>query len=897
MLRLLDRFRAAWRNSRSGLDDELRFHMQQSIEQKIASGMSPAEARRSALIEFGGIEAARETTYRLRPGWLLECFADDLRYALRGFRRAPGFAITTIAILTLGIGATTAVFSVVDPILFRPLPYSHGDRLVSLGISQSLERQEFALGGFFFDWQAAQRPFVSLTYDRAYDRNPNECGLTEATPIQLHCDPVPQSFLPTLGVNPILGRNFLPEEDLPRGPHVAILSYALWNSRFHRDPNILQRTIDLDETPTRIVGVLPANFEMPRLQPFDLLVPAQLDPAAQHTVNSGIGVPMWLTARLRPGVSIEQARAEMQPLFLHTQQWIPAPIRSDFHLVVRPLRDRQMQDSYRAAWILLVAVLFVLLIAGANAASLFSARGAARQRELAVRAALGASRRRILMQSLTEALLLVLAAALAGCALAFALLRIFLYIAPTSIPFLAQARIDLRVATVAILTALLCASFFAVVSTLEPPRLAALTAHKSAGSSRLRIRHILVVAQIAVSLVLASGAVLLVKSFRNLEAQKLGMTTHGVISVQVDLNWYRYRTSQAYRDFYLRAEAALRSLPGITNVALTDSLPPDDNSWHQGTRYDAMHVMGQPPSRQTSQDAVIVRNVTPDYFLILQIPIIAGNNFTDTESNANARHFILNALLAKRLFPNGNAVGQRIQFVTDNPKAAPEPDPTIDIIDGVAADVKNAGLSGQESPEYYNLRGRGDTGSPDNGSSWNGHFLFVLSSQVPASSIAAAIETRIAAIDPMTPVTIQPLDEMVYRLADRPRFEASLLSFFALMGIIMAIVGLYGLTAYLTTQRTQEIGIRMALGAGRVRILRLITWQGARLILLGVGIGTCASLSLTHMLRSLLFEVAPRDPETLIAVTLLLVCVAFLAMVIPVRAAILVEPVTALRCE
>jgi predicted permease len=594
MLPLFHRLYAAWRNSRAGLDDELHFHMQQSIEQKIASGMTPVDARREALLEFGGVEAARETTYRLRPGWLFECFLDDLRYAFRGFRRAPGFAITTIAILALGIGATTAVFSVVDPILFRPLPYSHGDRLVSVGISQSLERQEFALGGFFFEWQAAQRPFTTLTYEH----NIGECGLTEANPVQLRCGEVAQSFLPTLGVNPVLGRNFLPEEDVPHGPRVAIISHALWTSRFHRDPNVLQRTIDLDETPTRIVGVLPANFEMPRLQQVDILIPADIDPAAQHTANSGIGVPMWVYARLRPGISIDQARAEMQPLFLHTQQWIPAQIRNDFHLVVRSIRDRQMQDSYRAAWILLIAVLAMLLIAGANAASLFSARSAARQRELAVRAALGASRRRILMQALTEAVVLAVAGAVAGCALAFALLRLFIYLAPTSIPFLTQARIDLRVALFAILIALLCASFFGVVAAIEPPRLAALTAHKSAGAARLRLRHALVVAQIAASLVLASGSMLLVKSFRNLEAQKLGMATHGVISVQVDLNWNRYRTSQMYRDFYLRAESALRSLPGVTGVAISDSLPPDENSWHEGTRYNEIHVVGQRGQRQ-----------------------------------------------------------------------------------------------------------------------------------------------------------------------------------------------------------------------------------------------------------------------------------------------------------
>ena len=393
------------------MDEELRFHLEQATEANIAAGMSPEDAHRHARVLFGGVEAARETCHEQKPGWWLGTLMQDVRYALRGFRRNPVFALTVIATLALGIGATTAVFSVVDRILFRSLPYAHDDRLVSVGLVQSLARQEFMLGGFYYEWRDNQKPFASLTFERGVD----ECNLTEANPVPLQCAAVAQSFLPTLGIAPVLGRNFVPEEDLPKAPKVALISHGLWLSRFNRDPGVLNKTIIIDEHPVRIVGVLPANFEMPRLQAADIVVPAQMDVAAQHTVNSGIGYPMWAFARLKPGVSVQQAKEELQPLFLHTQQWIPPEIRKDFHLQVRSIRDRQMEEAYTAAWVLLGAVLAVLLIACANVASLFSARGLARERELAVRSALGATRGRLMRQTLTEAILLAVAGAAAGC--------------------------------------------------------------------------------------------------------------------------------------------------------------------------------------------------------------------------------------------------------------------------------------------------------------------------------------------------------------------------------------------------------------------------------------------------------------------------------------------------
>ena len=372
------------------LDEELRFHLEQSTEAKIAAGMTAAEARRQALIEFGGVERTREQCHEQRPGWWLGTVAQDVRYALRGFRRNPVFTLTVIATLALGIGATTAVFSVVDRILFRSLPYAHDDRIVSLGLVHSLEKQEFMLGGFFFEWRDNQKPFEAMATQGTM---PHACDLVENNPAQLDCLTFDAEFLPLLGISPVLGRNFLPEEDRPNGPRVALISYGLWQGHYNRDPGILDRLIDVDGSPARVVGVLPKDFELPTLAGSRRDLPDGAGP-------SGPGDREWrfrqsdadVFARLKPGVSIAQAKAEMEPLFAHTRDtFVPPAIRKDVHLSIRSLRDRETQDVQLMAWILLGAVLAVLLIACANVASLMMARGEARERELAVRSALGAS--------------------------------------------------------------------------------------------------------------------------------------------------------------------------------------------------------------------------------------------------------------------------------------------------------------------------------------------------------------------------------------------------------------------------------------------------------------------------------------------------------------------------
>lgn len=866
-------------------DAELESHVTMHTEDGVRAGMSPEEARRQALIRLGGVEQTRQAWRERGTLPWLENLLRDVRYALRGFRRNPVFAITAVATLALGIGATTAVFSVVDRILFRSLLYAHDDRLVSVGLVQSLEKQEFTLGGFFYEWRDNQKPFSSLTFERGV----NACNLDEGNPVQLQCAQVAQTFLPTLGVSPELGRNFLPEEDLPNGPKVALISDGLWLSRFNRDPNVLNKTIDLDERAVRIVGVLPKDFEMPRLQPEDIVLPAQMNVAAQHTVNSGIGYPMWAFARLKPGVSIAEAKAEMEPLYRHTQQWIPAQFRQEFRLQIRSIRDRQMRDAYTVAWILLGAVVALLLIACANVASLFSARGAARERELAVRFALGASRGRLIRQTLTEALVLSLAGAAAGCVLAEILLRIFIAIAPTGVPFLTNARLDLRIVLFNVLLSLLCAGLCGMMPALEKPRAAALAARSTRSRTQARLRHLLVAMQIAVSMVLLSGGGLLVRSFWNLEQENLGMQTRGVLTVHVPLNAASYRTGQAYMDFYLHAETTLRRLPGVTAVGISDSLPPDQNSWHGGRRYADIFVAGKPPTPAGTGGTVISRLVTPDYFRALQIPIVEGRRFGEGDRNASGDFMILSKQLADRLFPQGDAVGQHIQFANYMPYFVLD-GPVFTVV-GVAANVKNAGLTGQDEPEIYELR------SNHHPESWSGHCVLTIETTLPVSVAAPWVRSQLAQIDSMAPAEIDTLAATVNRLADRPRFETALLGFFALCGLLMAVIGLYGVIAYVAAQRTQEIGVRMALGATRLDILRLVVGEGVQLIMLGGVLGLAAALAAAQTLKGLLFHVGPHDPLSFLAVTLLLAFVALAATVIPARAAMKTDPMQALRVD
>lgn len=866
------------RGKRRELEEEIRFHLEAAIAARIAAGMNAAEARRQALIEFGSRERTREECEQQRPGWWLGTVVQDLRYALRGFRRNPVFTIGVLTTLALGIGATTAVFSFVDRILFRPLPYANPGRIVSVGFVHSLEREEFMTGRFYVQWQDEQQPFSAMASQSALVRN---CDLVENNPAQLSCISFQRRMLPLLGVSPVLGRNFLPEEDRPHGPPVVMISYALWKGHYNGDAQILGRSININGVRDRVVGVLPKGFQFPTLQPADVVFPMALDRGAQQTANSGFGWPMRVFARLKSGVSIARAYAETRPIFDSEMKFVPAGARKEIRLVIRSLHDRETQTVRPVAWILFGFALTVLMIAFANVAGLMMARGAGRQRELAVRSAIGASRGRLMRQALTEAMLLSLAGAVAGLAAAKGLLSVFIALAPAGIPFLDKARLDLRVALFAIGLSCVCGVIFGLATALQKPRLERLHAKTSISRSHALLRRGLVTAQIAASIILLSGAALLLRSFEKIESQRLGMRPGGVLTANVALPWFRYNTNEKTMAFYLGLESALRRLPGTRAVAITDSVPPGGA---MGIRFSDLAVQGRPRTTPGTGGNVATREVTPDYFRALDIPVMRGSGFSEQGGSGDEQEAVLSRMMAARLFPSEDPVGKRIK--TLDYKSG-----NWSTVVGVADDVKNGGLTEQDEPEIYFLRRKVS-------SDWDtSHSIVLIDSVMPPEAVEAWVRSAVASLDRTVPVDIEPLDESVSRLADRPRFETALLGFFALTGLVLAVVGLYGLMAFMTTQRLHEIGVRMALGATRSNILRLIAVDGLRMVVAGVAVGVGAALVMAQGLKTLLYQVSAFDPVTFVVVPVVLAVVALVAIMIPARAGMRVDPAVTLRAE
>jgi putative ABC transport system permease protein len=856
-------------------DAELEGHIAEHTRDGVLAGLSVAEARREAVLRLGGAEQARQA-YRDRATLPeLENVARDVRYALRVFRRNPVFAITAILTLALGIGATSAVFSVVDRILFRSLPYAHPEQLVSVGMTAPIIPQEFMLGDSYFNWEDHQGAFSQFTSESGV----NECDLTERNPQRLSCASVEQNFLPTLGVSPILGRNFLPEEDRPQGPKAALITYGLWVSRFGRDAGVVNRTVQIDMHPVRVIGVLPKDFEMPALEKADILMPEALgrvpDKAGQPTHV------LYAFGRLKPGLTFSQAMDQLKPVFDYALSLAPARFRSEVHLRVRPIRDRQVQDVRLVAWILLGAVIAVLLIACANVASLLLARAAARERELAVRSALGATRAGLVRQMLTESILLSLIGTSAGCILAEGLLRLFVAIAPSSMPFLAKAQVDLRIVGFTVVLGIGAGVVFGLAPALFRPRPIAIAARTPAGQTRALLRRAMVVMQIAASMILLAGAMLLVRSFANLQNQKLGMDSHGVLTAAISLNRERYATPQLQMRFFNRVEEAMRRLPGVSEVAIADSMPP--GGYQHDQIFSIIEVAGRPVSKGGTGGMVKWRLITPDYFKALDIPILKGVRFTDEERKSNGYYLVLSESLAARLFPGEVAVGKKLK---------PTPNEPWHTVVGIARDVKNGGLETTGEPEFYRLR-RNEL------EDWSRapEAVLILKTSTPPKALAPWVRSQIAQIDGTVPVEIETLNERVAGLADRPRFEMALLSFFACTGLAMALIGLYGVVAFMAQQRTREIGIRIAVGADRGDVLRLILREGLRLIVVGGVIGLCVSLVLSRVLESVLFGVGPRDPVTFVGVPVVLALVALVAVLIPARAAMKTDPVTALRWE
>jgi predicted permease len=809
----------------------------------------------------------------------------DLRYALRQLRLSPGFAAVAVLTLALGIGATTAMFSLVDRILFRSLPYPQDHELVSVGVIAPIIDGEFLFAANYLGWRDHQTPFADFTSSTGV----SDCDLTDEAPVRVTCASVASTFLPTFGIQPLVGRNFTREEDQPNAPPVALLTYGLWQSRFGGDRNVVNRTISLNGKTARILGVLPRDFEFPTLARTSILVPEALDESIVQ--RNQLGTVVRVFGRMKPGISVDQAKAELEPLFRGFVESAPPPFRKVLRLEVRSIRDLQVHDSRRAAWLLLASALAVLLIACANAMNIHLARSVGRRHELAIRSALGADRVRLFRQRFTESVLLALMAGAAGTGLAWFIVRVFVVLAPAGIPHLSDATVDGRVLLFAIIVSLASGIVFGTVPALEKPTREMLVVTATAGVERARLRQMLLAAQVWMAVVLLSSALLFVRSLRNLETKPLGMNTENIVTAQITLGQQKYSRARERLAFFEELERKLKDLPGTSSVALSDSLPPSATA--RTVPLVALQAEGRPPlgPEQGIGGVVGWRAVTPDYFSVLGIPLLRGRSFEDADRKPGSYAVILNEALAQRLFPAEDPLGRIIRFPQGEGRAG-----IAHTIIGVTGNTENQGLGGRVGPEYYMVRRHGEDDAifqyPD-----SQHISIVVRTAIGAQAEAEQLRNTVKALDPTLPVDVDTLRQSVAKLAERPRFSAALLSLFAIVGLLVTALGIYGVVSLLVSQRTQEIGIRMALGATPVSVIRMMVWQASLWIGFGAAAGIIGSLAAARWIGSLLFDIPANDPATLAEAAALLLVVALLGAWVPARRAAKIDPMVALRYE
>ena len=873
------RFKAIWkrRQLERDLEDELRFHLVMREEKMKAGGLDPEEARYASRRRFGNRSSLQEDCREMWTFVLLEDFWQDVRYTLRAMRKNPGFTAIVLVTLALGIGASTAVFSVVDPLLFRRLPYPRDDQLVSVGYLGPVDNNEFNVVSSYFDWQHG--PFKSLTAMRP---GVGCDAMIGDQPRRIDCYAVAGNFLRTFGISPLLGRDFEVDDDRPHAPTVGLLSYGFWRTAFGGDAKALGKTIIVDDEPVRIIGVLPKRFEMPQLGEIDVMLPARLDASLPRSANSSSFLRTF--ARLPDGMRIEQAHDRLLPIFNSSaDKDVPPELRKEVRLMVRSLRDRQIHEVKLSSWMLLGCVLALLLAACANIANLMLARAVARRQELAMRTALGAGRGRLMRQTLTESLIFGLLGGTAGCGTAWALLRLCIRLAPGGMLRLEHARIDLRVLLFALAGSLGSALLFGIAPALEPTRAEALSGCHVAGIARTFFRKVLVSTQVAISLVLLAGASLLLRSLWKLQYQPLGFQPQNVITASFTLR-RRYhpprgqdRSSAAQVSFFDELEGRLKRIPAGGLFALSDSIPPRGS---MGRPYSNLRIAGHPP---VAADGGMVefRWVTPGYFRALGIPILDGRAFSESERASGESPLILSATLARRLFGHESPLGQQIDLTANGRWCT---------VVGVAADIKNNGLTEPSDPEYYRLRMHNPQEVGLSG-------VAIFRTSLDPDTLTRWVRKEFSALDPSMPVTVETLGQRVDRFRERPRFVATLVGVFAGLGLLLAAVGLYGVLSFLVARQTREIGVRMAIGARPVDIVLQIQKYAALWTGIGVAVGLAGSFALARTIRGLLFEVSPGDPASLLVSAAVLLVTAALAAWVPSSRAARIDPVIALRNE
>lgn len=842
--------------------EELNHHLAARAEHNAAQGLPPEEAQRQARLRFGNLAQIHELTRSVHRLMWLDDLRLDLTWALRSFRRNPVVPLTALLLLTLGIGSSTAVFTAIDRVLFRPLPYASPDQLVSFGLKAPLEKNEFMLHSDFYAWQRNAIPFSAT----GSTRGAVDCDITEGEPQRLRCGAVDTGMIPLLGVPLFRGANFTAAQDLPNGPRAVILGHALWRGRFGAREDILGKVIQLDGQPATVMGILPPNYSVPAIGPIDMLVPQQ---SSRGPAPNGPWLILRTFGRLKPGTSITQATEALKPQLASAMLLVPAAFRKDVRLEVQSLHQRQTADNQTMSWLLLGSVLAVFAIACANLTNLWIARNATRQNETAIRLAIGASRSRLVRHLLTESLLLSTIGAITGTAFAWLLLKGILVLAPTGLLTATDLTIDARVLAFTVMLSALAAFTTAIFPALQLPSVETLNS-RHGHFSQPRLRLALVTVQIAVSLVLCTSAALLLRSLWTMQNTALGFETTNTLFVQVNLGRNGYPKPEQRTTFFNQLEAGIAALPSVSAVSVSDSLPP---SGRQAAMIFAnIEVEGRPRIREGTGGMVGFRVVSPNFFTTLSIPIREGRTFDKGDRST----VILNRLLASRLFGNTSPLGKKVRFVTDEPWHT---------VIGVCDSIQNSGYAPRDG-EYYLLR------TPDID---HRQANFVIRTQLAAATLDPWFQQLLHGLNPAIPARILPLSTRVEELAAKPRFETVLLSLFAITGLTLALLGLYSVIAFLVTQRTREMGIRLALGASPANILSLFIRQALHWSTAGITLGLGLSWLATGYLKTHLYQVSPRDPYTWAISVALLLTAALLAAWLPARRATRIAPSEALR--
>ena len=811
----------------------------------------------------------------------METVFKDVQYALRGVLKRP--ALTAIAVVTLGlgIGASTAIFSVVNSVMLRRLPYRTADRIVAIQELDPQGQHIQVTGPNFLDWRAQNTVFEHLAAIRIANANLTLADQAERIDLaQTSAD-----FFDVFGLSPQLGRLFVSGDEQAGHAPVVVLSDALWRRRFAADHSLVGREVNLDGKTYTVIGITPAGFQYPDkteawLPPLKLA--PEVNERLEPTQRRGMGY-LSAVALLKPGVTLAQAASEMETITTRLRQQYPDTNNRRFDRVVA-LQDYLVGDSNTMVWLLFGAVMFVLLIACANVANLLLASAASRSKEMAIRAALGASRVRVIRQLLTESTILALGGGLLGLAFSSYGVRAITKLLPPDFPRLNEIGMDWRVFGFTLGASLLTGFLFGFAPALQMSKTDVQEAMKentrgAAGSARhTRLRHALIVAEVALSVVLLAGAGLLFRSFMRLQAVNAGFTPQQVLTAQLSPAGPKFQNDNDYAAFYEQVLDRVREIPGVQSAGVINKLPLS-NGPTVGFR-----IEGRPVLTPDKWVPTNFRTVSSDYFRTMNIPVMQGRAFTSADDANAPPRLMINQALAQRDFPNEDPVGKRVTF--GNTAANNEP-VWFEIV-GVTANVRSLQLREEAPPELYFALKQNPFEN----------MAVVVRSTVEPESIAPALRQAVAEVDRTVPVSeVQTMQHIVSESVTQPRFNLFLLGLFGGIALLLSAAGIYGVTSYTVTQRTHELGIRLALGAQVGDVLRLVLGQGMAVIGIGLALGLAASFALMRLLRSLLFGVGENDPLTFTAITFVLLLVALVACYVPARRATKVDPLVALRYE